>query len=167
MENQEKQVDKKLAMINLNKPALASGVGVFFAICKTAINNTNWARHDFDAVRLVEGQLKYLERFCAQEFKGVPMPPVPEVAPVPATPPTPEPSKPVEPEKAPEPKPEPQEEIIDLTDKGEKRRVPMPDSILEKVMDGVEASRAFIENPPKDPVKEAPIESQEKYEQVF
>jgi hypothetical protein len=153
--------NQKLKMLDLNQPSV-NGVGVFFAVCRTAIASCSWARKDFQAVQLVEGQLAYLEKFCRQEFGDAP---VPEVAPAKTEEAKPEPTKPVEKSEAPK---KVEDEIIDPTDKGEKRKVPMPDSILEKVIEGVEASKNFAANPPKDPVQEIPLpSSKDEYDQVF
>ena len=170
---------KKMEMINLDQPNV-NGVGVFFAVCRTAINATNWNRGDFQAVELTEGQLKYLEQYCAQEFSDKPVPSVDadtsnsssasnstnEVLPnskegenVQAEPPVAS-NEEVKTDK-------PVEEEIDPNDKGQKRSISMPDSIKQKVLDGVEASREFIKNPPKDPVQVSTLpDDPSQYENV-
>jgi len=179
MDNQE----KKLEMLDFNQPS-SNGVGVFFAVCRTAITHCSWARKDFKLVELVEGQLAYLERYCQQQF-GTKTNSAPDPIPADKTateaaagtavkpsPKQPEPAK-VEPEaaetiKASTPAEEVADEPIDPHDKGEKRKVMMPDSILDRVIEGVEASKDFAANPPKDPVQEAPLpSSEEEYDNVF
>jgi len=163
--------NEKLEMLDLNQPS-TNGVGIFFAVCRTAIGSCSWARKDFRAVQLVEGQLEFLERYCKQEFgqepsvndKPAEIAPDKELV-------EKQPNTQVEEKNATEKPTEPQkpsEEVIDPTDKGEKRKVPMPDSIFEKVLEGVEASKNFQQNPPRDPVKETPLpNSKDEYEQVF
>ena len=156
---------KKMEMINLNQPNV-NGIGVFFAVCRTAINATNWNRGDFKAVELTEGQLKYLEQYCAQEFGDKPVPSVNTDAPnsSSASNPTDEVSSKPKEDKNVQAEPpvasneevktdKAVEEEIDPNDKGQKRSISMPDSIRQKVLDGVAASREFIKNPPKDPVQ--------------
>ena len=174
---------KKMEMINLNQPNV-NGVGVFFAVCRTAINATNWNRGDFKAVELTEGQLKYLEQYCAQEFGDEPAPrvdadapnsssasnPTDEVLPnskedknVQAEPPVAS----NEEAKTDKPIEEDVKEEVDPNDKGQKRSISMPDSIKQKVLDGVEASREFIKNPPKDPVQVSTLpDDPSQYENV-
>lgn len=144
-------------MIDLNQPNV-NGVGVFFAVCRTAISSTQWARADFKAVELVEGQLEYLENYCKQLFAvdiSKPQEAPVEKEKVELTKDTKKDAKP-----SPEPKSEASgedDEIVDLEDKGEKRKVKMPDSILDKVMMGVEATKNFEKNPPADPVQVSPL----------
>lgn len=144
-------------MIDLNQPNV-NGVGVFFAVCRTAIGSTQWARADFKAVELVEGQLEYLEKYCKSVFSGditKPQEAPVEKEKVELTKDTNEPAK-----SSPEPKSEASEEtdeIVDVDDKGEKRKIKMPDSILDKVMMGVEATKNFEKNPPADPVQVSPL----------
>jgi hypothetical protein len=163
--------NEKLEMLDLNQPS-TNGVGIFFAVCRTAIGSCSWARKDFQAVQLVEGQLAYLEKYCKQHFGQEPS--INEKPAEIATEkevvekqPNTQPEKKDAAEKLVEPQ-TPSDEVVDPTDKGEKRKVQMPDSILEKVIEGVQASKNFQQNPPRDPVQEIPLpSSKDEYEQVF
>jgi len=109
MDNQNKDQKEPLKMIDLNKPMTKDGVGIFFAVCKTAIANTSWARGDFQAVQHVENQLKYLEDYCRQEFREESKPkPEPSQEKKPASE-NPEPVKPEPKEEVEKPEPKPEE----------------------------------------------------------
>lgn len=136
---------------NLNEPN-QNGVGLFFAVVRSAINNCEWKRSDFDKVNLVEGQLDALQEY----FTGKAV--VKEVTG----------EAPKEEIKVEEPKKiEVDGEEIDLTDKGEKRVVPMPDSIAQIAIDAREAQRDIDRMPPP-PVTEAPMpKTDQEYDTIF
>ena len=179
--NNQKDKNEKLEMIDLNKPASQDGSGVFFVVCRLAIANTSWARKDFKVVELAEKQLKYLEDYCKQEFNTTEQSPEPLKNPQEATPEekagevvkdaTPDPKADTDDPVAKEETPEDQKknnnkenEEIDPHDKGEKRNVPMPDSILDKVKMGVEASKYA----PKVSTKGEKLpKTKEEYDEIF
>lgn len=144
----------------INKPKLPRLEPLFFAVCKTAIENCAWPYKDFPKIEFVKGQLQALEIFLndlyareAEQMAQVSAP-TPNVAetPLPAVQEEHQEVISEQPEvvKSPEVKnqvaTEPVSDKVVSPEEAKKAPVrPMPDDILEVVQVGVEIAK----NPPK------------------
>ncbi len=79
MENQQKQL-----LPNLNVPNV-NGVGLFFAVTRSAITQGSWKREDFEKIQIVEAQLVELQKYFESiGAKSIPAPVEKDISPQPA-----------------------------------------------------------------------------------
>ena len=162
---------------NLNEPRIGktvanpSGIGVFFAVVRTAIANNKWAREDFDQVQLVEGQINKLEKYFNQLLDGEPNPevdlPAPQAKDIVAEISTLDKSD--ELENAPEEDVKKKDKLSpeEIIKQNETRKVSMPDEILQRAKDMAETQK-IRDAMPAPPVTEAPMpETDQEYDRIF
>lgn len=151
-------------------PQLPELDGTFFAVIKTGIAHTSWARNDFQSVERVEGQLAALEKFVeyqqhqkieAGELILLPdgrlIKPNPKAKPVEKEPAKVEPVTPSTPTPV-EPLPTPSESATSQPDvEPAQASRPMPDEIAEQVKAGIEIAKNPPKNPPNVQVSAEPL----------